>query len=72
LLVTLDFNENKLMTIITNDGGAFHKYDIPSQVKSGHLGLAGMQERAKLFGGTFNITATEDKRTQLIFSIPFP
>ena len=45
---------DRLYMEIADDGPGFELSSAPS-AESGHLGLAGMRERAELLGGTFNI-----------------
>jgi signal transduction histidine kinase len=70
--VEMIFTDAKIATSITNDGGSFTKPDIQGYIKSGHMGLAGMQERAKLFNGTFTIATLDDGRTRITLELPEP
>jgi len=68
--VELDFGPSTVTAKVTNDGGGFAQPDIQKHVRSGHLGIAGMQERARLFGGKFELNSTQDQNTQLVFQLP--
>jgi signal transduction histidine kinase len=41
-------------------------------VQKGHLGLAGMYERANLFGGEVSITSTPGEGTTTVLRLPTP
>jgi signal transduction histidine kinase len=69
--VELTYGEADLRARVKNDGAVFVERDMRSLVKSGHLGLAGMYERTRLFGGRLDIGADEDKRTVLTLQMPF-
>ena len=69
--VELSFGETKVRTIVKNNGAFFANQDVRSLVRSGHLGLAGMYERACLFGGTLKVTATPNKNTVITLQLPF-
>ncbi len=58
------------MTVI-NDGAFFINQDVSSWVRSGHLGLAGMYERARLFGGTLNIASDQNGHTMVSLHLPY-
>jgi signal transduction histidine kinase len=68
--VELTYTDCSIKACVENDGGNFTRPDIQGHVKAGHLGLAGMQERARLFGGTFDISSTSDEHTILTLELP--
>jgi signal transduction histidine kinase len=68
--VLLEFSENEVLARISNDGGEFANQDIQEYVRAGHLGLAGMYERARLFGGKFTIENDMDNRTVISIQLP--
>lgn len=68
--VTLTYAKKWITTIIINNGGSFSTIDTQRHVRSGHLGLAGMQERAKLFNGSFNIATLEGNQTKITLALP--
>ncbi len=69
--VVMEFAENRIKVTISDNGRGFELSgrvdDLP---RSGKLGLAGMQERARLLGGTLEMRSTPDKGTTLIVEIP--
>ena len=69
--VGLKFGETELQALVMNDGGVFANPDVNTFVRSGHLGLAGMYERARLFGGTLTITAEPDRNTLVALKLPY-
>jgi signal transduction histidine kinase len=68
--VTLEFNENDVLARVSNDGGEFANQNIQEYVRAGHLGLAGMYERARLFGGKFSIDSDMEHRTVISIQLP--
>lgn len=64
--VSVIANENEITVTVTDDGIGFD----PSSIGSGHYGLLGMQERARLNSGGLEIRSEADKGTQLILSLP--
>jgi signal transduction histidine kinase len=55
-----------LRLIIADDGRGFRPEDIPA----GHYGLAGINERARLLGGRFELHSSPGAGTQLTVTIP--
>ena len=68
--VELAFREDGIQTIIRNDGEALPDLDVRSLVRTGHLGLAGMYERARLFHGELNIVAEPGGGTSVTLLLP--
>jgi Signal transduction histidine kinase len=68
--VELAFREEDVQAIIRNDGEALPDLDVRSLVRTGHLGLAGMYERARLFHGELNIVADPRGGTSVILLLP--
>lgn len=69
--VEIAFSENDILARISNDGSVFTNQDIQGYVRSGHLGLAGMYERARLFGGVFNISSNPGENTVVSIRLPY-
>lgn len=69
--VELKFGENEVKADIKNNGAVFSDYDVNQFVQSGHLGLAGMYERARLFGGSLTITTDAEKNTVVSIQMPY-
>jgi signal transduction histidine kinase len=68
--VELIFGKDAIQAIVKNDGAVFANQDVRSFVRSGHLGLAGMYERARLFGGDLNIISDPDGNTVVALQLP--
>jgi signal transduction histidine kinase len=69
--VEVAFSDSDILARISNDGSAFASQDIQGYVRSGHLGLAGMYERARLFGGVFTISSNPGENTVLSIRLPY-
>jgi len=65
--VLLDGSNERLQIIIEDDGSGF---DAEMVAHSGRLGLAGMQERVTLVGGTLTIDSAVGKGTSLYVRMP--
>ena len=59
---------NRLRLTIEDDGRGFDSHVAPG---SQHLGLAGMEERLALVGGTLTIETAEGKGTAIYADVPF-
>ena len=64
--------ENELLRLTIQDDGKGFDPDILEeyQVANNSLGIAGMQERTELLGGTFEITSAWKKGTRIVVEIP--
>lgn len=58
--VTAQMTERQLFLAISDDGGGFEQTEAGVE---GHLGIAGMRERAEILGGTFGIDTDETGTT---------
>ncbi len=67
----LAFEETEVIAIIKNNGAVFSNYNVNQFIQSGHLGLAGMYERARLFGGSLTITTDAEANTVVCIRIPY-
>ena len=69
--VVIDFTKDKVRVTISDNGRGFELAgrvdDLP---RSGKLGLVGMQERARLLGGTLEVKSTPGQGTTLIVEVP--
>lgn len=69
--VVIDFSDDKVRVTISDNGRGFELAgrvdDLP---RSGKLGLVGMQERARLLGGTLEVKSTPGKGTTLVVEVP--
>jgi signal transduction histidine kinase len=52
--------------VIRDDGVGFD----PTQLPEGHYGLIGLNERARLLGGTLHIASSPSRGTRLTVSVP--
>jgi signal transduction histidine kinase len=68
--VELFFGKDEIQAKIKNNGAVFTNRGVRSFVRSGHLGLAGMYERARLFGGTLEVVSDADKNTVVMLQLP--
>jgi NarL family two-component system sensor histidine kinase YdfH len=64
--VNVTANENELTIEVKDNGIGFD----PNAIASGHYGLLGMQERARLNRGRLEVRSEAGKGTQLILSLP--
>ena len=69
--VEMIFSDNDFEATISNDGTVFFSQDIQGYVRTGHIGLAGMYERARLFGGLLKITSKPNKNTVISLQMPY-
>jgi two-component system sensor histidine kinase DegS len=69
--ITVEFDESKIRIVVSDNGKGF---ELPEKIgdlaKSGRLGLAGMQERAQLIGGTLTAKSEAAKGTSITVEIP--
>ncbi|MFH1030963.1 MAG: ATP-binding protein [Chloroflexota bacterium] len=69
--VVVEFNEGKVRIIISDDGKGFSlPKTIGDLARYGKLGLAGMQERAQLIGGTLAVESQPGKGTTITVEVP--
>ncbi len=70
--ITVEFEENKVRITISDNGKGFR---IPERMvdyaRDGKLGLAGMQERAQLIGGTLKVSSREGNGTNVVIEASF-
>jgi PAS domain S-box-containing protein len=70
--VVMDFGKDKIRVTISDNGRGFELTgrldDLP---RSGKLGLTGIQERARLLGGTLEVKSTLGTGTTLIVEVPY-
>ncbi len=69
--VELAYGQSEIKANIRNDGSSFVHQDVQGFVKSGHIGLAGMYERARLFGGSLKIRSTAGEDTLISLRLPY-
>jgi signal transduction histidine kinase len=66
LMVKLEFIDGKALLTVRDDGVGFNIDKING---AGHFGLAGMQERARLVGGTLDITSKPGEGTTIHLTV---
>ena len=67
----LEFDEGKTKITVKDNGKGFDPPEIMSDlVKDGRLGLAGMQERIQLLGGSLKIESKPGKGTTVTIEAP--
>ncbi len=66
LTVTLGMQPDQVTLLVEDDGRGFD----PSQTPEGRYGLIGLNERAKLLGGTFELCSTPGSGTRIKVTIP--
>ncbi len=64
--------DNFVNLMVSDDGPGFDlaKLDGDTNLPSGHLGMAGMRERVKVLGGSFQVTSSAQSGTQVWARIP--
>jgi signal transduction histidine kinase len=70
--VQMEFHEDEVRTMVRNDGPIFPTQNVRSLVRDGHLGLAGMYERARLFHGELDISSDPAMGTTVRLRLPCP
>lgn len=71
ILVRLTHYPGTLRLTVSDDGCGLPSTDfLQRAVNSGHFGLAGMQERAKMIGATLEIESAHDYGTAIILTVP--
>jgi len=69
--ITLWFDENKIGITVSDNGKGFNPPEtMDSLARDGKLGLAGMQERARLVGGILKIQSEVGKGTSMTVELP--
>ena len=70
--IKVEFEEDKVRITVSDNGKGFR---IPERMvdyaRDGKLGLAGMQERAQLIGGTLKVSSREGKGTDVVIESSF-
>lgn len=68
--IDLEIQEPLTIATVQDNGSGFPAQDIQALVRDGHLGLAGMYERARLFNGEVCITSISGEGTTITLTIP--
>ena len=69
--VTVEFRDNKTRMTVKDDGKGFDlRASMGDLTRDGKLGLAGMQERARLLGGSLTVESEPGKGTTVTIEAP--
>lgn len=68
--VALVFEGHEVTLVVEDNGPGFQMVPSGVLLQQGRLGLAGMAERAHLFGGDLNLEAVPEKGTTVILRLP--
>jgi PAS domain S-box-containing protein len=68
--LVVDFRDGHVKLVVADNGSGFDTQRSASNVTAGKLGLIGMQERARLLGGTIDIQAEPGEGTSVVVAVP--
>ena len=68
--VALVYEDWGLMLMVEDNGDGFETVEREGLIRDGHLGLAGMMERAQLFGGELSIVSAPGEGTTVSLRLP--
>jgi len=69
--IKVDFDKEKVKIAVSDNGKGFKLPEkMVDYARNGKLGLAGMQERAQLVGGTLKVSSKEGEGTDVIMELP--
>ena len=69
--VTVEFEEKSIRIVVKDNGKGFEApYAVADLPRYGMLGLAGMQERAHLLGGTLTVSSESGNGTTVVAELP--
>jgi two-component system, NarL family, sensor kinase len=71
VLLEICADENQVHMAIQDDGQGFDPEDMARNVEQGHYGVAGMNERVKLLGGSFCIQSEPGEGTIIVVNVPY-
>ena len=69
VMVTIRGEDDRLLITVGDDGVGFEP--AIQEIESGHYGLIGMRERARLVGGSLNIVSAPGQGTTLSVQLPY-
>jgi signal transduction histidine kinase len=67
----LTFERNAIMATVQDNGPGFVVTDFDTLLREGHLGLAGMRERAGLLGGEVEVVSSPGSGTTVALRLPY-
>ena len=68
--VRLVYEADWVAATVEDDGPGFREQDLSTLVQDGHLGLAGMTERARIFGGELSVVFAPGEGTVVSLRLP--
>ena len=68
--VAMVFDDREVTLVVEDNGPGFQMAPSAVMLRQGHLGLTGMAERARLFGGNLSVETTLGKGTTVILRLP--
>jgi signal transduction histidine kinase len=68
--VTVYYEDWGVLAMVEDNGPGFEGADPADLIRSGHLGLAGMTERAQLFDGVLEVTPAPGRGTTVELRLP--
>ncbi len=68
--VSLEITATEAIAVVKDDGAGFSPLEVRTLVQAGHLGLAGMYERARLFNGEIAIDSSPGQGTRVTLRLP--
>ncbi|MEW6033384.1 MAG: PAS domain S-box protein [Chloroflexota bacterium] len=68
--VMVEFEEGKTRVVVRDNGKGFDARSVGDLTRGGKLGLAGIQERARLLGGTVAVKSEPGKGTAVLVEAP--
>jgi two-component system, NarL family, sensor kinase len=71
VLLEICADENRVHMTIQDDGKGFDPETMARNVEQGHYGVAGMNERVKLLGGSFCIQSEPGEGTMIVVNVPY-
>lgn len=71
VLLEICADENQVHMAIQDDGKGFDPESTARNVEQGHYGVAGMNERVKLLGGSFCIQSEPGEGTMIVVNVPY-
>jgi two-component system NarL family sensor kinase len=71
VLLEICADENQVHMTIQDDGKGFDPETMARNVEQGHYGVAGMNERVKILGGSFCIQSEPGEGTIIIVNVPY-
>jgi signal transduction histidine kinase len=69
--VLLHRMESRVLVVVEDDGGGFDSSEWRAALRDGHLGLAGIEERAALFAGSVRVESAPGSGTSVFVELPF-